>query len=45
MDALKDRNILLGVTGGIAAFKAASLAGQLIKLGASVKVVMTHNAT
>lgn len=45
MNALKDRNILLGVTGGIAAFKAASLTSQLVKAGANVKVVMTRNAT
>lgn len=38
-------NILLGVTGGIAAYKAADLTSQLIKDGHSVRVVMTDNAT
>jgi phosphopantothenoylcysteine decarboxylase/phosphopantothenate--cysteine ligase len=35
------KNILLGVTGSIAAYKAATLARLLVKEGASVKVVMT----
>eukprot|EP01156_Anaeramoeba_ignava_P021938 Anaeramoba_ignava/c19967_g2_i2.p3 GENE.c19967_g2_i2~~c19967_g2_i2.p3 ORF type:complete len:194 (+),score=21.45 c19967_g2_i2:1252-1833(+) len=38
---LKDKNIILGITAGIAAFKSATLARLLIKQGASVKVVMT----
>ena len=38
------KNILLGVTGGIAAYKAAELAGRLVKDGYSVSVVMTKNA-
>jgi phosphopantothenoylcysteine decarboxylase/phosphopantothenate--cysteine ligase len=41
---LKNKNILLGVTGGIAAYKAAYLASALKKEGASVQVVMTKNA-
>jgi len=36
--------ILLGVTGGIAAYKGAELARQLIKAGAQVQVVMTEGA-
>jgi phosphopantothenoylcysteine decarboxylase/phosphopantothenate--cysteine ligase len=41
MSILKDRNILLGITAGIAAYKSASLVRLFIKAGASVKVVMT----
>ena len=42
---LKGKTILLGVTGGIAAYKAAALASALVKLHACVEVVMTENAT
>ena len=42
---LKGRTILLGVTGGIAAYKAAALASALVKQHASVEVVMTAHAT
>lgn len=35
------RNVLLGITGGIAAYKAVELARLLIKRGADVKVIMT----
>lgn len=42
---LKGKTILLGVTGGIAAYKAAALASALVKLHACVEVVMTKNAT
>ena len=42
---LKGKTILLGVTGGIAAYKAAALASALVKLHATVEVVMTKNAT
>lgn len=38
-------NIVLGITGSIAAYKAADLASQLVKLGHEVHVVMTHSAT
>lgn len=41
---LKDKTILLGVTGGIAAYKSASLASMLVKKGADVRVIMTKNA-
>jgi phosphopantothenoylcysteine decarboxylase/phosphopantothenate--cysteine ligase len=41
---LKGKTVLLGVTGGIAAYKAASLASALVKQHAAVDVVMTENA-
>ena len=41
---LKGKNILLGITGSIAAYKAAILVRILVKEGASVKVVMTSLA-
>ena len=42
---LKGKTVLLGVTGGIAAYKAAALCSMLVKQHASVEVVMTKNAT
>ena len=39
------KNILLGITGGIAAFKSAGIVSLLRKKGYDVKVVMTKNAT
>ena len=42
---LQGKTILLGVTGGIAAYKAAALASALVKQHAAVEVVMTKNAT
>ena len=42
---LNNKTVLLGVTGGIAAYKAAALASALVKLHANVEVVMTENAT
>ena len=42
---LKGKTVLLGVTGGIAAYKAAALASALVKLHANVEVIMTKNAT
>ena len=39
------KTIVLGVTGGIAAFKAAQLTSNLIKKGYDVEVIMTQNAT
>ena len=39
------KTIVLGVTGGIAAFKAAQLTSNLIKTGYDVEVIMTQNAT
>ncbi|NRD23410.1 bifunctional phosphopantothenoylcysteine decarboxylase/phosphopantothenate--cysteine ligase CoaBC [Winogradskyella litoriviva] len=41
MSILKDKNILLGITAGIAAYKSASLVRLFIKAGANVKIVMT----
>ncbi|MBO3117355.1 bifunctional phosphopantothenoylcysteine decarboxylase/phosphopantothenate--cysteine ligase CoaBC [Winogradskyella sp. DF17] len=41
MSVLKDKNILLGITAGIAAYKTASLVRLFVKAGAEVKVVMT----
>lgn len=41
MSILKDKNILLGITAGIAAYKSASLVRLFIKAGANIKVVMT----
>ena len=41
---LENKNILLGVTGGIAAYKIATLASMLKKQKANVKVIMTENA-
>ena len=45
MQELEGKNILLGVTGGIAAYKVIEVASRLKKLGANVKVIMTKNAT
>lgn len=42
---LKNKNILLGVTGGIAAYKALDIVSRLKKQGANVKVIMTDHAT
>ena len=45
MSAVKEKNILVGVTGGIAAFKVVEVVSRLKKLGANVRVVMTKSAT
>lgn len=42
---LKGKNIVLGVSGGIAAYKIANLASKLVKNHANVYVIMTENAT
>ncbi len=42
---LTGREIVLGVTGGIAAYKSAELVSRLRHLGANVHVIMTRNAT
>ena len=42
---LKNKTVLLGVTGGIAAYKSAALASLLVKAGADVHVIMTEHAT
>jgi phosphopantothenoylcysteine decarboxylase/phosphopantothenate--cysteine ligase len=44
MSNIKDKNIIVGVTGGIAAYKSCELVRGLIKKEASVQVVMTKNA-
>ena len=44
MDELRGRHILLGLSGGIACYKAAELCRLLIKEGATVQVVMTDAA-
>ncbi len=41
---LAERKIILGITGGIAAYKAAELARELVRQGAEVRAVMTKNA-
>jgi phosphopantothenoylcysteine decarboxylase/phosphopantothenate--cysteine ligase len=43
--ALKQKKILLGVTGGVAAYKAAALARLLMRAGADVRVAMTEAGT
>lgn len=42
---LKDKNILIGVCGSIAAYKSAELVRLFVKAGANVKVIMTPDAT
>jgi phosphopantothenoylcysteine decarboxylase/phosphopantothenate--cysteine ligase len=42
---LKNKKIVLGITGGIAAYKSAELTRAFIKAGAEVKVIMTRSAT
>ena len=44
MNELEGKSILLGVTGGIAAYKAATVASLLVQAGASVDVVMSESA-
>ncbi len=42
---IKGKNILLGVTGGIASYKVVDLCSKLIKKGANLKIIMTEGAT
>lgn len=42
---LKDKTVVLGITGSIAAYKMASVASSLKKMGVNVEVIMTENAT
>ena len=42
---LANKTIVLGITGGIAAYKAADIASKLTQAGARVDVVMTESAT
>ncbi|AHH12844.1 Phosphopantothenoylcysteine decarboxylase [Borrelia hermsii YBT] len=41
----KHKNILIGICGGIAAYKSACIVSSLVKMGYNVKVIMTENAT
>jgi phosphopantothenoylcysteine decarboxylase/phosphopantothenate--cysteine ligase len=43
-DVFQDREILLGVSGGVAAYKAADLCSRLVQRGAKVTVIMTESA-
>ena len=45
MNELAEKKILIGVTGGIAAYKVVEVVSRLKKLGAEVKVIMTRAAT
>lgn len=45
VQSLQDKHIIVGVTGGIAAYKAIEVVSRLRKKGAQVKVVMTEHAT
>ncbi len=44
MNILAEKNILLGITGGIAAYKAVDLCSKLVQSGARVQVLMSHTA-
>lgn len=45
LTSIRDSRVVLGVSGGIAAYKAADLASKLVQLGAGVSVIMTESAT
>lgn len=45
MNVMKDKHIVVGVTGSVAAYKAAELVSMLKQDGAEIYVVMTKNAT
>ena len=42
---LKDKNIIIGITGGIACYKVCEIITHLVRAGANVEVIMTKNAT
>jgi len=42
---LSGRTVVVGVTGGIAAYKSCEIVSSLVKMGVNVRVVMTQNAT
>ena len=44
MNLFQDKTIVLGVTGSIAAYKAATIASRLHRLGAHVRVALTSSA-
>ena len=43
--ALADKNIVLGVTGSIACYKALDLASKLVQAGANVETILSYGAT
>lgn len=45
METLKNKTVIVGVSGGIAAYKACALVSKLVQAGAEVHVAMTRNAT
>ena len=45
MGVLSGKTIVLGMSGGIAAYKSAELVRLLVNAGANVRVMMTRNAT
>ncbi len=45
MDVFKNKTVLVGVCGGISAYKVCGLVSRLVQSGADVHVMMTHNAT
>ncbi|WP_428389498.1 flavoprotein [Mucisphaera sp.] len=45
LSAVAGRSVLVGVTGGIAAYKVAGMVSMLVKAGAEVRVLMTESAT
>ena len=44
MLSMANKRIILGITGGIAAYKCAELTREFVKAGADVKIVMTKSA-
>lgn len=42
---LKDKNIVIGITGGIACYKVCEIISYLVREGANIDVIMTKNAT
>ena len=44
MHYIKGKKILLGISGGIAAYKASFLVREWVKIGAEVEIIMTHSA-
>jgi phosphopantothenoylcysteine decarboxylase/phosphopantothenate--cysteine ligase len=44
MDFFKGKNILIGVTGGVAVYKAVALCSALRKAGANLRIILTQNA-
>ena len=45
MNTLNGKNIVIGITGGIAAYKSADLTRRLMEAGANVRIMMTTAAT